>query len=69
MKKESPVELRKSLIMVDAFKKQGIGFIPIPVLNDAHRRELICLCDAKLEEMAQLAEEKMINDAYHKQQN
>jgi len=56
MKKESPVNLRKSLIMVENFKKHGIGFVPIPVLSEEHRMELVILCDQKLEEMAILAE-------------
>ena len=56
MEKESPINLRNSLIMVETLKKHGIGFIPIPVLSEDHRKELVNLCDQKLEEMAQLAE-------------
>ncbi|GAG29169.1 unnamed protein product [marine sediment metagenome] len=56
MEKESPINLRKSLIIVENFKREGIGFIPIPVLSEEHRRELVILCGEKLEELAQIAE-------------
>jgi hypothetical protein len=41
MNKTSPVEMRKYLELVDAFKQAGIGFIPIPILNTDDKGELL----------------------------
>ncbi len=41
MERETPVDTRKSLEIVDVLKKAGIGFIPIPVIDEDDRRALI----------------------------
>lgn len=41
MEKTTPIEMRKQLEMVDAMKRAGIGFVPMPVLDDADREELM----------------------------
>ena len=41
MEKCSPVEMRKNLEAVEQLKKHGIDFVPIPVIDDEHKKELI----------------------------
>lgn len=41
MNKASPVEMRKALEHVDMFKRAGILFVPIPIIDDADRDALI----------------------------
>lgn len=48
MDKATPVELRRSLELVEAMKKAGIGFIPIPILNEKDRLELYSMLNDRL---------------------
>ena len=42
MNKCSPVEMKKALETVDAFKEAGIRFVPMPVFDDDdHKRTVI----------------------------
>lgn len=49
----SPVQMRKSLEVVDALKRAGVWFVPIPVLDDAEFNERISEMANKLEEIEQ----------------
>ncbi|MDH5185227.1 MAG: DUF1382 family protein [Gammaproteobacteria bacterium] len=40
MDKATPTDMRKALEAVDALKKAGILFVPMPVLNDKDHSEL-----------------------------
>lgn len=51
MKMCSPVEMRKNLEVVDAFKRAGIDFAAVPVRDHGHKNELIALGNEVLEEM------------------
>lgn len=59
MDKCKPVQMRKNLEMVNAFKGMGIDFMPIPVRDEAHRIQLAQLGAEILEEMAAEAEKDM----------
>jgi len=37
----SPVEMRKNLEIVDTFKRNGIDFVAIPVIDKRHKNKLI----------------------------
>ena len=52
MERCSPVEMRKNLQVVDQFRKAGIDFVAIPVMDDEHKAELIQLGQDVLEEHA-----------------
>lgn len=41
MNRASPVELRQSLEMANAFASAGIRFVPVPVINDAGFNRLV----------------------------
>ena len=46
MDRPSPVEMRKALEAVEALKRAGILFVPIPVLSQEDHSELIrCMTD------------------------
>lgn len=49
----SPVQMRKSLEVVDALKRAGVWFVPIPVLDEAEFNERISEMANKLEEIEQ----------------
>jgi hypothetical protein len=57
MNRASPVEMRKSLVMVDELRKTGILFVPIPVLNTEDKDNLIHALDRRLEIIAAEVEE------------
>lgn len=46
-----PEQLRKAMIMVDAFKKAGVGFIPVPYTTQDEMLDLVTMAEAKLYEM------------------
>jgi len=41
MNRCSPVEMRKNLEVVDTFKRNGIDFVAIPVIDKDHKNKLI----------------------------
>ena len=41
MERCSPTEMRKNLKVVDAYRKAGIDFVPVPVRDEGHKNELI----------------------------
>lgn len=49
MHRASPVEIRKSLEIVELLKKAGIAFIPIPILNEEDKNKLVCILQSRLE--------------------
>ena len=55
--KASPLHMRQALLMVDSMKLGGLSFIPIPVLNDSDRDELLRDMGARLELLESIAEE------------
>lgn len=50
-KKCSPIEMRKNLLLVDAFKQAGIDFVAVPVLSDKHKAELLVQVEINLSEI------------------
>lgn len=54
MNKASPVTMRKILEVVEALKKAGVLFVPIPVLNDFDYEELIVLMSNRLQIISDL---------------
>ena len=51
MEKESPVELRKMLEMVEAMKRGGIGFVAVPYTSQEEKNELLALCRTNLDKL------------------
>lgn len=43
MDKCSPVEMRKNLEVVEQFKRVGIDFVAVPVMNESHKNEMIAM--------------------------
>ena len=41
MERCSPVEMRKNLEVVEQFRKDGIDFVPVPVKDADHKKELL----------------------------
>jgi hypothetical protein len=58
MDKASPVDMRKMLNVVNSFKRYGIMFVPIPVLNYEDKAKYIELMSDQLERMTALAEQE-----------
>lgn len=58
MDKCSPVEMRKNLDSVEAFKRGGIDFVAIPVKNDLHKIELIAQGQAIFDELIKESEQQ-----------
>lgn len=56
MEKATPVQMRESLEIVELFKKAGIRFIPMPVLNETDLKNLSYHLNKRLETMALEAE-------------
>ena len=58
MDKASPIDMRKALVMVDEFKKKGILFVAIPVLNmGKDHTDLIYSVIDRLEKLEKEAEQ------------
>lgn len=51
MKRASPVEMRRAMEIVDEFRRSGILFVAVPVLNENDRRRLSWLAGARLEKI------------------
>jgi hypothetical protein len=52
MKKAKPAEMQKlSLLIADQLKKAGIGFVPIPILNDKDHALLVTMLTDRLEKI------------------
>lgn len=66
MNRASPADLRKSLLMADAFAKIGVDFVPIPVADEADKARLLNEMDAQLERIAILSE-KGVDKHEHEQ--
>lgn len=56
MNKCSPMQMRKNLASVEAFKEVGIDFVAIPVKDEAHRMELICQGQAIFDDLVKESE-------------
>jgi hypothetical protein len=54
MDKCSPVEMRKTLELVDVFRKTGIRFVPMPVFDDEDRAKTVSKMQEKLSECVNL---------------
>jgi len=52
MEKCNPVDMRRTLEIVDGLKKSGIGFVPIPVMNERDRESLNRILMSRLDRMA-----------------
>ena len=51
MNKCSPVEMRKNLEIVDLYKKLGIDFVAVPVMNENQKNAMIAQADLLLKQM------------------
>lgn len=58
MNRCSPVEMRKNLVMVETFKKEGIDFVAIPASERMTKEALLSLCDRQLESLVDEIEGK-----------
>ena len=58
MNRASPVGMRKALVLVDGLKKAGILFVPVPVLNEAHRIKLGNMVNEALQVILDEAEQE-----------
>jgi hypothetical protein len=56
MERETPVELQKSLEVVENFKKAGIGFVCVPILSESDRHDLIRQSISRLSTIAKAEE-------------
>ncbi len=57
IERESPIELRKALAIVEALKTSGIGFVPVAITSEEERLSLASLCLRNLDKIAKMAEE------------
>lgn len=51
MNRCSPVEMRKNLEMVQAFKEAGVDFVAVPVFSEAQKDELLLLVTGRLDSL------------------
>jgi len=51
IERASPVEMRKTLEIVDEFKKAGIKFIPIPILSEDDSKLLGAIMLKQMEQL------------------
>lgn len=55
MNKATPVQMRKSLEVVEAFKKAGLWFVPMPVIDETDFNNRVAEMAAKIEEIERAA--------------
>lgn len=55
VEKASPVEMRKALELVNQFKMAGIGFVPIPAIDEDDKEQLTGDLLRRLETLEYLA--------------
>lgn len=56
MIKASPVDIRRSLEIVDSMEKAGINFVPIPIMNDRDHESLNRILNRRLDRMLKKVE-------------
>jgi len=57
MKRANPADLRRAVDVAHTYVKAGILFVPMPALDQADHDALVAQSAARLEKMAQLAEQ------------
>ena len=62
MNKCSAVEMRKNLILVEELKIIGLDFVPIPVIDDDHKKKLLNELDRILLKLTDDAELRVKNN-------
>jgi hypothetical protein len=55
MNRATPVQMRKSLEVVETFKKAGLWFVPMPVFDEDDFRNRVSEMEAKLKEVERRA--------------
>ena len=55
MQRATPLQMRKSLEIVEAFKKTGLWFVPMPVFDEDDFNSHVAKITEKLEEMERRA--------------
>ena len=63
MIKCEPAVMRKNLIIVNELKSAGVDFVAIPVLNKAHKKELIAQCDKALDDLLTSAQGEQADES------
>ncbi len=58
MKRATPVQMRKSLEVVETFKKAGLWFVPMPVTDENEFNTRVAEMTRKLEEIELAATEE-----------
>jgi hypothetical protein len=51
MGRASVADIRKGLVVAEAFKNAGIAFVPMPILSDEDKAELAVECERRLAEL------------------
>lgn len=59
----SPVQMRQALELVETMKQAGIGFVPIPFVDQADRQRLMTILSSRLDLMVKVAEETVKIDS------
>lgn len=54
MNRCSPVEMRKNLEMVQMLKDSGIDFVPVVVLSESQKNELLLLTSRRLGDLEEI---------------
>lgn len=54
--KATPVQMRKALEAVEHFRRAGIRFVPMPVVNETEHAAMVKLMMTRLRELEQRAE-------------
>ena len=58
MERATPQQMRAALEIVDNFRKYGIHFVPVPVLNDDDATALAALSYQRLSDLEKQCEDK-----------